>query len=128
MHRYAMAVLHLAAAGAVLLADLPWPVRGVLWAVIAGHLYYVWPAGGDARIECDDRGALRVQSGDEWREASVLADSAVLPGLIVLRWDGVDDGSRGTLCIWPDSLPREERRRLRVWLRWVSRHDRSDAA
>lgn len=128
VHRYVIVSLHLAAALAVFIADLPWPARWMIWTVVGAHLYVFWPARIETRIECDDRGGLRIQAGEEWRDARVLAGSTALPVLIVLRWRGTDDGKRGTLCVWPDSMPGNERRRLRVWLRWAARPTRSGIA
>lgn len=128
MHRYVIVVLHLTAAVAVFIADLPWPVRWAIWTVVGAHLYFIWPARAETCIDCGDQGGLRIRVGEDWREVSVMAGSTALPALTVLRWQGADDGSRGTLCVWPDSMPGDDRRRLRVWLRWAARPARSGIA
>jgi len=60
----------------------------------------------------------------EWRsghrcDVRVADDSTVTPWLIVLRLLPTEGRRRPCVCLLPaDSLPADEHRRLRVWLRW----------
>lgn len=49
--------------------------------------------------------------------AELAGERIVWPWLQVLRFTEVDTGRRHTLIVLPDSASREERRRLRLWMR-----------
>lgn len=70
-------------------------------------------------LRCDRDGSLHQRDGDTWRPLTLLPSSMVLPALTVLH---VGDGRRrSTIVILSDSLPPEDFRRLRIWLRWLAR-------
>ena len=98
--------LALAAAGLVLSA-----IR------TAGEAFQRWP---DSPVELDLRegghAAWRDRRG-RWHETSISGGGYVSPWLIVVPLAG-SGRRRKWIVIPPDAASRDDRRRLRVWLRW----------
>lgn len=119
-YRWAHGVAHLLAAVALGWAALPLTVQCLGLLALAGHL--LWRRlPGERRLRCGDDGQLAVASGDTWQSVTLCPDSQVLPWLIVLRYRPAQARYARTLPILGDSLPPEDFRRLRVWLRWRAR-------
>ncbi len=111
--------LHLLAAAALFLAGLPDWARwaGVLTLAVGAAFQLRRQETTELRLEPD--GSLLLRSGeDEWRPAAVLAQTSVSPWLSVLRYRLEGEGRARSLAVLPDSLPADDFRRLRVWLRW----------
>ena len=113
-----MAALALLAIG---LAALTVGIKLAMGAMVIGLAAWGWRRArplaclriaGDGRLQCLD-------DSTEWREAEVLGDSFVSPGLIVLRYRVA--GRVRTLTLLPDSAGADDLRRLRVSLRWTRR-------
>lgn len=112
-------VLHTLAAGCLL--SLPWPstARYLLLAVVA---WSAWQTQRPSRVV----GLRLAANGDlaclmatgEQIPASVQPDTAVFSQLVVLRLRARDSGQLENLALFPDSMPVEQFRLLRLWLRW----------
>lgn len=114
--RILLAVVHAASALAIFLAALPalwqWIGAGLL---IISLAYYSRPAQ-TVRLRGNRDGKLEIWHATHWQAAVLARSSTVLPNCTVLQLS-VDHRKR-YLIILPDSLPTEDFRRLRVWLRW----------
>lgn len=116
---------HALAATAVLPLTLPWPVRIALLAAILVSLANFLvrrrrPAV--SALHLGTRGDLEVELKVGAREtATVLRDTAILPGLILLSLRRGDEGGKGgirlMLPLFPDALSADAYRQLSVWLR-----------
>lgn len=111
-------LLHGLAAVAVLIADLPplWQA-GLLLALGGSLLWHARQTTPPLVLRGKADGSLERRSDDTWLRVELSASSTVLPRLTVLHIK--EQGSRRHLVILPDSLPAEDFRRLRVWLRWL---------
>lgn len=116
--RWALVALHLLAGLAVLLADLAWPWRLALLLVVIASLAAPGRMPGGTTLRCQADGRLSVRRGDDWEPVELLADTVVLPWLIVLRYRGTGQAGVVTCLVLPDGLGHDEHRQLRVWLRW----------
>lgn len=111
-------VLSALAAIALLLAALPLWLQGLglvvlLLANLRGN------GGGALQLQCQADGSLSIQqTGEDWRPVTLLPGSMVNPWLTTIRYRGESGNKVGTLVLLPDSLDREDFRRLRVWLKW----------
>jgi len=117
--RAALAVLHLAAAGSLLLADLPRPLQLGGGALLAASLAWQWRRQRPVRLRGRADGSLECWRGEAWRPLRLQSDSVALPALIVLRWR--EGKRRRSLVLLPDAVSHGEHRRLRLWLRWKAR-------
>lgn len=70
-------------------------------------------------LRCKADGQLEMRVADEWRVVAVDEASMALPVLTVLRYH--HDGHWRARVVLADSLPAEDYRRFRVWLRWRAR-------
>lgn len=116
--RLFLAAFHIACATAILLAALA-PL--LQWASIAllcvSLAYYLRPAK-NVRIRGDQEGKLEIWQGEKWDAARLAESSVILPSCTVLRVGLKNRHRQQSLIVLPDSLPAEDYRRLRVWLRW----------
>lgn len=115
--------LHLLAGGAVLLADLHVAVQLTVLAALGASLVGAMREREVVDLHGRRDGSLAVRSGDDWVEARLLPDSTVLPWLVVLRYRLPDARGPGARVVLPDSLPADDFRHLRVWLRWRANLD-----
>jgi hypothetical protein len=106
------------------LAALPWTaVAGMAAALIASLVLSLRRAGwlgGSMPVRAlrvDAQGAVSIYDGVDWQEAEVLSTSRVNPHFILphLR---LEDGRVLRPPIFPDSLGRDDYRRLSAGLRW----------
>lgn len=65
----------------------------------------------------DMRGVLQLQQGGRSCRVSLLPASIALPLLVVLSVSD-DNGRRHKLLVWPDAVPADTHRALRVYVRW----------
>ena len=122
----AVAALHLLAGAAILAAALDWPYRAALLCTVAASLVLSLRRRQGAVLRCQDDGGLAIRRGDDWAPVRLLPDTLVWPWLAVLRYR-IDERRATTLAVLPDSLEKDDFRRLRVWLRWGAETKR-DAA
>lgn len=125
---WGLMVLHGLALAAAWLAQLPMPVK------IALSLLLLASAGmnflrraAPVRLRCDKDGQLSLHAHGAWHPLTLAAPPVLLPVLTILRLRRADQKTR-SLLILPDSLPEEDFRRLRVWLRWIHRASETDSA
>ncbi len=90
-------------------------VRSAVWTV--GEAFQRW-ADSPCELELRDDGdaAWRDRHG-HWHQTSVASGGYVSPWLIVVPVAG-SGWRRKWIVILPDAASRDDRRRLRVWLRW----------
>ncbi|MDP2025481.1 protein YgfX [Sulfuriferula sp.] len=113
-------VLH-GLAGAALWLAVPQAGLRLLGGIVlaASLVFYALRQSRNGGLEVDASGAWRVERDRVWHEA-MLVEAFVTPLLTVLRMR-LDGGQRVTLTLLPDSLAREDFRRLRVILKWAGR-------
>jgi len=116
--RTALALLHLLAAAAVLLAYLAVWVQAVLLIAVAASLGLHLRPRPSLEIRCEADGRLLLQKDGDWQVASLQPATMVTPWLSALQFRLGESRRTRTLAILPDSLPADDFRRLRVWLKW----------
>jgi len=110
---------HLAAAGAVLLANLPAGVAALLLLLVGASLARVRSRLAVAALLLRGDGSFETVGVDGTAsEAVVHAHTLVLSFLIVLLYR--QQGRLRSLTLLGDSLPAEDFRQVRLWLRWRS--------
>jgi hypothetical protein len=119
-------VLHGLAAAS--LAVLPWPLslRCLLLVIVALSLWrQIWRPSRVVGLCLAASGELSFQfANGEQAFVRAQPDSVVFSQLLVLRVRDGESGRLETLALLPDSMPSEQFRVLRLWLRW--RADSSD--
>lgn len=121
-----LTAMHLLAVLPLALAPLDTVLRLALsLALVLSLLYYGYRHGlrrsgaavDSLHLAADGTFSVRLRQGD-WQPVEVRGSSFVQPWLTVLHL-GLAGQRRGlALVLLPDMLPREDFRRLRVWLRW----------
>lgn len=111
---------HLMAAGALLLADLPWTYRVSLLIAIAAGLGFAVRAPRALRLRGRADGGLDIWTAGDWQAVRLLPDTMVLSRCMVLRYQRPGRRWAETRVILPDSLAENDFRRLRVRLRFQS--------
>lgn len=105
--------------------DLAPVLRASAWLILLGSLFYelrlALRLGGNAvtalRIETD--GVLRLHTARRgWVAGELLGSSYVTSFLSVINLRVADERRMRSVVLLPDSIGRDEYRRLRVWLRW----------
>ena len=91
----------------------------VLSVVLIFSLWRSGPAADPVILRCCPDGGLEVRDGPEWGKVQVHPQSTVLPWLVVLRYRPQAGQRWRAWVILADSLPAEDFRRLRVWLKWL---------
>lgn len=108
------------------------PLEIALWiklAIVAALAAGLVPAlygtallrSADAVVELElrDDGSLQIARRDGTRfDAEVLAATAVYAPAVLLRVKAAAGGRSRSIVVFPDTLPAQDLRRLRVWLRW----------
>lgn len=117
--RWAILALHALALAATWLARLPAPLQpvlsGLLGMSVIGHWYR---RQAPTSLRCGKDGQLSQRMGNEWTPVELAAPPIVMPTLTLLRLRVPGQKRPRPLLILPDSLPAQDFRRLRVWLRW----------
>jgi toxin CptA len=130
--RLAVAMTHVLAGMAVLMADLRAWLQGVILVLVTASLAWSMRRGSLIELRCQPDGRLAISAvsnqspaviASEARQSSWLAvevrpETVVLPWLVVLRYRCAEGGRTQTAAILPDSLDEDDFRRLRVWLKW----------
>lgn len=121
-----LAATHTLSLAGAWLAPIPTSASVALTAVILVHLFarlpdLAWRSRPASVAELEwldgDEVSMQLRRGDAI-EGRVHAGSFVSEHLIVLRCTQGERRRSRTILIAPDSLEREDFRRLRVWLRW----------
>lgn len=121
-----LTAMHLLAVLPVVLVPLDAVLRLMLaLALVCSLLYYGYrhglPQSGAAvdglHLAADGTFSVHLRQGD-WQPVEVRGSSFVQPWLTVLHLDLAGRRRCLALVVLPDMLPREDFRRLRVWLRW----------
>ncbi|HEX6591189.1 MAG TPA: protein YgfX [Moraxellaceae bacterium] len=112
------AVLHIAAAGAMLASALPWPAQALLMLLILFSAFHAW------KVELSVRGLRLLEQGGGWylieNDKAIpvtLSRVRVWRYLVLLDIEMADRRQR--LVLVPDALPPEVFRRLRVRLKYA---------
>ncbi|MDR3426296.1 protein YgfX [Silvimonas sp.] len=112
-----------AAAAALSAIALPWSWLLLAWLGTAAYLVYLWcqPTPRGSLVLAGD-GTLLIGWGDESPQAAqVLGSTMVSAHLLVLHLRVQNVRKVQRLVLWPDSMPADDFRRLRVALRWNKR-------
>lgn len=128
--RLAVAILggHLLAVAGLVLARPPsWlsAISGclLLWSAIRGlrHHALLWAAGSVFRLQARPDGSIECLTRDgEWQKLRLMPDSSLFPLFALLCLKPEEGGHRRHLVIFSDALPKEDWRRLCIWLRWAA--------
>lgn len=116
LRRLGLLVFHLAAAGALALAALPWLVRLVFGAALLISLVFQAGELQPSGIRVSQDGILELELAGHWQSVEYCAAGLLLPWLVFLHCR-LDCGACN-LILLPDAVEREDFRRLRVWLKW----------
>lgn len=107
------------ALASIMLADLP------ALAVMASAVYtfvltfHAWRTRIPRELRLFPDGSLEIRHpAQAWQTAQVLTRSMVNPWLTVLAYRLEGERHGRSITLLPDSLSRDDFRRLRVWLRW----------
>lgn len=114
--RILLAAAHAASALAIFLAALPVLMQWTGAVLLVFSLVYYCRPAQSVRLRGNHEGKLEIWHDTHWQEAHLAGSSNVLANCAVLHL-AVENRKR-YLIVLPDSLPREDFRRLRVWLRW----------
>ena len=124
-----LAAVHAGALCLVLLTEIGWIVKVALCVLLVIQCVVALrrallrgPAAAVAlEISADDVLCIETRSAG-WSEQSVLASTFVAPLLTVMNLCNPATAARCSVVLLPDSLPADDFRRLRVWLRWKAGH------
>lgn len=109
--------MHLMAGMALLPTEIPLPAKLAIWAALASSLMICLIRAHPRELSLEPDGRLGILDGDgTFVRGSVARASRVLGWLTVLLV--LTDQGRRALVILPDSLDRDQYRKLRVWLKW----------
>ena len=122
----ALVLLHLAALASLLPLDFPAWLKLALVAAIGvsvgisvrRHALLIAAASLHELVLKSDGAVEGLRHGGSRLDASVSAQTTVLPWLVVMLLELPDSRRLHPLLILPDSLPAEDGRILRAWLRW----------
>jgi len=123
--RLYLAAAHAGCAGAIFLAALAPLLQWAGMVLLSFSLVYYWRTARDVRLRGDRTGKLEIWHDQHWHAAWLAGSSVILPSCTVLRIASEHRWLNRNLVVLPDSLPADDFRRLRVWLRW--RGNRPDA-
>lgn len=111
-------VAHVLAVTALWRADLGLAYRLVLLAAVLASLVWSMRRRVLPVLRCLADGSLETGHGDTWTPATVQPETVVLPWFVALRYRKPDRRHDDILAVFPDMLPADDFRRLRVWLKW----------
>ncbi|MDP2787193.1 MAG: protein YgfX [Pseudomonadota bacterium] len=116
--RFFLAAAHVCCAIAIFLAALAPYLQWAIMLLLVFSLAYYWRPDRDVRLRCDRDGNLEIWRDEQWRAENLAGSSVILPGCAVLRIATENRWLPRNLVVLADSLPADDFRRLRVWLRW----------
>lgn len=109
--------MHILAGMALLPTNIPMVVKLAIWSALALSLVMGLRQGTVREITLDADGSARIlDRGGKSVTAMVDPATAVFGWLVVLHV--LAERRRRVIVLFPDSLGREEHRRLRAWLKW----------
>ena len=110
---------HLVAAGAVLAANLPTWLAAVLLLLVGASLAHTRRSLRQSSLLLGSDGIIEIVGADgTGSQAVVDRHTVVLSFLVVLLYR--QQGRLRSMTLLGDSLPDEDFRQLRLWLRWCS--------
>lgn len=119
---------HTSAVGCVLILPWPWVFRFVPLALIVVSAWQSLRPSRIAGIHLSSRDGLNCFLKDGTRVfATIVLDSTVFVGLVVLRLRLDGEKKVSNLTLLPDQMTAEQFRVLRLWLRWHSETKTDDA-
>jgi len=118
-----LGLLLLAAAATIALVLVP-PMPSLLRASLV--LYVFASSARECRellaprsLRLNRSGEIHVRDDKGWRSGQVRDGSFVMPWLVVLRWRPEGCCRDRTLLLLPGMAPRDDLRKIRVFLRWA---------
>ena len=124
-----LAVVHAGALSLVALLEITWAVKVaiclllVIQCIVALRRALLRGSAAVVALEISADDVLSIETRSAgWSEQSVLASTFVAPLLTVMNLCNPATGARCSVVLLPDSLPADDFRRLRVWLRWKAGH------
>jgi hypothetical protein len=122
-----LVVFHTLAVGCVVVLPWPWAVRAALFVVVGLSLWHAMRPSRIVGLCVAGRDRLDGLLADGNRVAlTILPDSAVFVGLIVLRMRIGEEKRSSCITLLPDQMTVEQFRLLRTWLRWHTVLPRND--
>jgi len=116
-----LVLLHILAAGSLCLAPWPAVARYPLMALVVLSAWRTLQPSTIVGLRLGENGELWFLSpGGDFVSVTVQPDAAVFSWLIVLRVREVGQGRLRSLALLRDSMPAEQFRLLRLWLRWLA--------
>jgi hypothetical protein len=116
--RLFLAAVHVACAFGIFLAAIDPAIQWSGLVLLILSLSYHWRPSAAARLRCGAEGKLEIWQDDQWREAKLASSSVILPSCTLLLMRIENTQRNLSLVLLVDSLPPDDFRRLRVWLRW----------
>ena len=113
-----IAAAHFCSAIAILLAAIAPLYQGLGIVLLLLNLIYWRRPAQSARLRANRDGKLQFWHDKQWRTATLKDSSVILPFCTVLRIAVEKPRLHRTIVVMLDSLPADDFRRLRVWLRW----------
>jgi len=110
---------HILAGFAIISAELPGWIAALLLVAFGASLSRIRRPRPFSALVLGGDGILQKVGADGTAiELPLDAGTMVLPQLVVLHWRGTPVTNAGGLALLKDSMPPDDFRRLRVWLRW----------
>lgn len=125
--RRVVTALHLLAGVALWLAAPPFPAQIAGSLLLAASLIAQTRAGPETTLRCLADGKLEIRANHAWLGNVRVSSKLALPYLTILQIEAGADFPRRYLPILPDSLPPEDFRRLRGWMKWLAKTAREGA-
>ncbi|GBG15242.1 uncharacterized protein NMK_2845 [Novimethylophilus kurashikiensis] len=119
--RALLVIMHGLCLIAIVVLPLAWLVKTVIaMALVASLMIYLRQLPGKVRgLKLTKDGSFSVRLvQDDWVPAEILGSSFVQPWLTVLHLRLEGRKRMLPVVLFPDALPHEAFRRLRVWLNW----------
>lgn len=119
--RHILIGLHAVALAAILHIDWPTHLQALFCLVLLASTAWRLRSMAPILLRCQENNQLAFQNNGEWTPAALFRQQTVVPGIVLLRYHLHENGPVWCHAIFPDSLPVGDFRRLRVWLRWMTK-------
>lgn len=117
--RRLLAALHFLAGASLLLANLPVLAQTAGTAILATSLALHFRSGPNTAFRCKSNGEMDIRINEFWQAAEWVAYRVVTPVFTLIRFRQAGSAHDHRLVLFPDTMPGEDYRRLRVWIRWL---------